>query len=33
DWEIDTIAGKENKGAILTVTERITGCLLDEEVI
>ncbi|KAA6332942.1 hypothetical protein EZS27_018599 [termite gut metagenome] len=28
DWEIDPIVGKENKGAILTVTERITGFLL-----
>ncbi|KAA6336089.1 hypothetical protein EZS27_015739 [termite gut metagenome] len=28
DWEIDTIVGKENKGAILTVTERKTGFLL-----
>ncbi|KAA6332902.1 hypothetical protein EZS27_018633 [termite gut metagenome] len=28
DWEIDTIVGKENQGAILTVTERKTGLLL-----
>jgi IS30 family transposase len=28
DWEIDTIVGKENQGAILTVTERKTGFLL-----
>ena len=28
DWEIDTIIGKENKGAILTATERTTGFLL-----
>jgi len=28
DWEIDTIVGAENKGAILTVTERTTGFLL-----
>jgi Transposase and inactivated derivatives, IS30 family len=28
DWEIDTIVGKENKGAIVTVTERQTGFLL-----
>ncbi|KAA6315101.1 hypothetical protein EZS27_034389 [termite gut metagenome] len=28
DWEIDTIVGKENKGAILTLTERKTGFLL-----
>ncbi|KAA6329017.1 hypothetical protein EZS27_022138 [termite gut metagenome] len=26
--EIDTIVGKENQGAILTVTERVTGFLL-----
>jgi IS30 family transposase len=25
DWEIDTIAGPENNGAILTATERLTG--------
>jgi len=28
DWEIDTIVGPENNGAILTVTERLTGFLL-----
>ena len=28
DWEIDTILGKENKGAILTAVERTTGFLL-----
>ncbi|KAA6337023.1 hypothetical protein EZS27_014861 [termite gut metagenome] len=28
DWEIDTMVGKENQGAILTVTERKTGFLL-----
>jgi IS30 family transposase len=28
DWEIDTIVGPENKGAILTATERRTGFLL-----
>jgi IS30 family transposase len=28
DWEIDTIVGKENKGAMLTATERKTGFLL-----
>ena len=28
DWEIDTIVGPENKGAILTATERSTGFLL-----
>jgi IS30 family transposase len=27
-WEIDTIVGPENKGAILTATERTTGFLL-----
>jgi IS30 family transposase len=25
DWEIDTIVGKENRGAILTIAERTTG--------
>jgi IS30 family transposase len=28
DWEIDTIVGKDGKGAILTATERTTGFLL-----
>jgi IS30 family transposase len=28
DWEIDTVVGHENNGAILTVTERVTGFLL-----
>jgi IS30 family transposase len=28
DWEIDTIVGAENNGAILTATERLTGFLL-----
>jgi IS30 family transposase len=28
DWEIDTILGKENKGAILTAVERQTGFML-----
>jgi IS30 family transposase len=28
DWEIDTIVGAGNKGAILTVTERMTGFLI-----
>jgi len=28
DWEIDTIVGPENKGAILTATERMTGFLV-----
>jgi IS30 family transposase len=28
DWEIDTIVGPENKGAILTAVERQTGFLL-----
>ncbi len=27
DWEIDTIVGKENKGAIVTIVERQTGFL------
>jgi transposase, IS30 family len=31
DWEIDTIVGKENKGAIVTITERTTGFLLMEK--
>ncbi|GHS90824.1 IS30 family transposase [Bacteroidia bacterium] len=30
DWEIDTIIGKDGKGAILTITERQTGFLLME---
>jgi IS30 family transposase len=28
DWEVDTIMGPENKGAILTLTERQTGFLI-----
>jgi len=28
DWEVDTIVGPENKGAILTLTERQTGFLI-----
>ena len=28
DWEIDTIVGPDNKGAILTATERLTGFLI-----
>jgi IS30 family transposase len=28
DWEIDTIVGAKNNGAILTATERMTGFLL-----
>jgi IS30 family transposase len=28
DWEIDTIVGPQNNGAILTATERLTGFLL-----
>ncbi|KAA6311188.1 hypothetical protein EZS27_037635, partial [termite gut metagenome] len=28
DWEIDTMVGQENQGAILTATERKTGFLL-----
>jgi IS30 family transposase len=31
DWEIDTIIGKDGKGAILTMTERKTGFLLMEK--
>jgi IS30 family transposase len=31
DWEIDTIIGKDGKGAILTLTERLTGFLLMEK--
>jgi IS30 family transposase len=31
DWEIDTIIGKDGKGAILTITERRTGFLLMEK--
>ena len=31
DWEIDTIVGKDNKGAIVTLTERKTGYLLMEK--
>lgn len=31
DWEIDTIIGKDGKGAILTLTERKTGYLLMEK--
>jgi len=31
DWEIDTIIGKDQKGAILTMTERKTGFLLMEK--
>ncbi len=30
DWEMDTIVGKEGKGAILTLTERSTNMLLME---
>jgi len=28
DWEIDTIVGKDNKGAIVTIVERKTGFIL-----
>ena len=28
DWEVDTIVGPGNNGAILTLTERVTGFLL-----
>ena len=31
DWEIDTIVGKGNKGAIVTITERTTGFLMMEK--
>lgn len=31
DWEIDTIVGKDGKGAIVTITERKTGFLLMEK--
>jgi IS30 family transposase len=31
DWEIDTIIGKNNKGAIITLTERKSGFLLMEK--
>jgi IS30 family transposase len=31
DWEIDTVIGKDGKGAILTMTERKTGFLLMEK--
>jgi IS30 family transposase len=31
DWEIDTIIGKDGKGAIVTLTERMTGFLLMEK--
>jgi len=31
DWEIDTIIGENQKGAILTITERKTGFLLMEK--
>jgi IS30 family transposase len=31
DWEIDTIIGEDGKGAILTLTERLTGFLLMEK--
>ena len=31
DWEIDTIVGKDNKGAIITITERKAGFLLMEK--
>lgn len=28
DWEIDTIVGKDNKGAIVTIAERVTAFVL-----
>lgn len=31
DWEVDTIEGKDNKGAILTIVERTTGFLIVEK--
>ena len=31
DWEIDTIIGENQKGAILTMTERKTGFLVMEK--
>jgi len=31
DWEIDTIIGENQKGAILTITERKSGFLLMEK--
>jgi IS30 family transposase len=31
DWEIDTIIGKDGKGAIVTLTERMTGFLIMEK--
>lgn len=31
DWEIDTIMGKDGRGAILTIVERTTGFLLMEK--
>lgn len=31
DWEIDTIVGEQNKGAILTIVERQTGFLIAEK--
>ncbi|KAA6350004.1 hypothetical protein EZS27_002600 [termite gut metagenome] len=31
DWEIDTIIGKDGQGAILTLTERLTGFLIMEK--
>lgn len=30
DWEMDTIVGKDGKGAILTLTERSTNMILME---
>lgn len=31
DWEIDTIVGKNNKGAIVTIAERVTDFVLIEK--
>jgi IS30 family transposase len=33
DWEIDTVIGENQKGAILTITERKTGFLLMEKMV
>jgi len=33
DWEIDTIVGKENKGAIITIVERKTNFLMMKKLV
>jgi len=33
DWEIDTIVGKNNKGAIVTIVERKTGFILIRKLV